>query len=310
MNANYTLRYRTFESVLDDIRIDMPNFAAEGKIDAAQLIKVARLTNYKMGLRILQSKEQAIEVRNYRARLPEDFFVLNYAFLCGKYTVITMPAQGNIIETVLPPYRQIPELLDCGMVEPVCEPTPVVTGTCLTKCGTEYKLIQHLNWQSREYKDFARVRFINSKDIDCDCPNVKMRWNTPYTASIKDGFVDTSFESGTLYINYQGSMVDAEGNLLVPDHEILNEYTEYALKQRIVENAILNGEQVDQAIVQLIEARLVPARRAARSLVTMPNFSEMAKLWAMNRRAQYARFYDMFKSRTTWLDTMPIDNAL
>ena len=310
MNINYTLQYRTFESVLDDIRVDMPNFAMEGRIESAQLIKVARLTNYKMGLRILQSKEKAIEVRNHLARLPDDFFVMNYAFLCGKYTVAYVPPQGTILETLMPPFNQVPEILPCGMVEPVCEPIPVVTGTCLTKCGTEYKLIQHLNWETREYRDFARVRFVNSKDLDCDCPNYTMNWDTPYTASIKDGFIRTSFESGTIYINYQGSMTDNEGNLLVPDHEILNEYTEYALKQRIVENAILDGEQVDQAIVQLIEARLVPARRAARSLVTMPNFSEMAKVWALNRRAQYAKFYDMFKSRTTWYDTMPIDNAL
>jgi hypothetical protein len=38
------------------------------------------------------------------------------------------------------------------------------------------------------------------------------------------------------------------------------------------------------------------ARNNALSIVNTPNFSEMAKVWAMNRKAMYSRYYDMFKS--------------
>jgi hypothetical protein len=90
-------------------------------------------------------------------------------------------------------------------------------------------------------------------------------------------------------------MEDEQGNLLVPDHDLLNEYYEYALKQRILENLFLNGEDVSQRM-QLIEAKLKAARNAALSLVNTPNFKEMEKLWWTNRRAQYFKYYDMFKS--------------
>ena len=48
--------------------------------------------------------------------------------------------------------------------------------------------------------------------------------------------------------------------------------------------------------MQLIEQRLRAARNNALSIVNTPNFKEMYELWKNNRRAMYARYYDMFKS--------------
>jgi hypothetical protein len=76
---------------------------------------------------------------------------------------------------------------------------------------------------------------------------------------------------------------------------MINEYYEYAVKQRILENLYMNGEDVAQKM-QLIEQRLKAARNNALGIVNMPNFAEMKNLWMMNRRAQYQKYYDMFKS--------------
>jgi hypothetical protein len=114
-------------------------------------------------------------------------------------------------------------------------------------------------------------------------------------AYIKDGFVWTSVDCGHLYINYQGAMEDSDGNLLVPNHPLLNEYYEYALKQRIFENLVMAGESLSNQ-VQIIEQRLRAARNNAFSLVNTPNFSEMQKLWVANRLAMSSKYTDMFKS--------------
>jgi hypothetical protein len=57
----------------------------------------------------------------------------------------------------------------------------------------------------------------------------------------------------------------------------------------------MNGEDVAQRMT-LIDQRLRVARNAALSLVNTPNFKEMQDLWWTNRRAQYSKYYDMFKS--------------
>ena len=45
MDFNYTLRYRTFDSVLEDVSIDMNTLALENMIEPQQLIKIAKKIN-------------------------------------------------------------------------------------------------------------------------------------------------------------------------------------------------------------------------------------------------------------------------
>ena len=94
-------------------------------------------------------------------------------------------------------------------------------------------------------------------------------------------------------------MEDYNGNLLVLDHPYCNEYYEYALKQRILENMIFAGENVMNQL-GLIEQRLRAARNNALSFVNTPDFAEMKKVWLLNRKAQYHNYYNMFKSYPTY----------
>ncbi|MBU3676225.1 MAG: hypothetical protein FGM54_03460, partial [Chitinophagaceae bacterium] len=88
-----------------------------------------------------------------------------------------------------------------------------------------------------------------------------------------------------------GEMEDETGQLMVPDHPLLNEYYEYALKKRIIENLALNGEDVAQRL-QILIPDYRAARNQAISLVNTPNFKEMEEMWWQNRRAQYSKYYD------------------
>ena len=117
-------------------------------------------------------------------------------------------------------------------------------------------------------------------------------------AELKDGFILTNFKSGKIYLNYQATLEDEGGNLLTLDHPYCNEYYEYALKSRILENMIFAGENVVNQS-QLIEQRLRAARNNALGFVNTPNFEEYRKIWEVNRKAQYNKYYDMFSSFAT-----------
>jgi hypothetical protein len=183
---------------------------------------------------------------------------------------------------------------------PQYDPNNPFGNTCIrprvfSNCkGEAFELIQVIpTGETRIYESLIPLRFRSSREIECDCPNLYL--NAPNEAWIKDGFLHTTFDCGKVYINYQGALEDDNGNLLVPDHDEINEYYEYAVKQRIFENLYLNGEDVVQKL-QLIEQRLKAARNYALSIVNTPNFAEMKGLWMANRRAQYSKYYDMFKS--------------
>jgi hypothetical protein len=94
-------------------------------------------------------------------------------------------------------------------------------------------------------------------------------------------------------------MESPSGDLLVLDQPLCNEYYEYGLKQRILENMIWQGEQMAPQL-QLVETRLRAARNNALSFVNTPDFAEMQKVFVMNRRAQYHNYYNMFMSHAPY----------
>ena len=332
MDFNYTLRYRTFDQLLEDVTIDLNTFALENMIEPQQLIKLAKRLNYELGLRVNQTKEVVLEVCHGKVKLPDDFYVWNYGLVCTEREERIgyggMQGGTNIQEV---PYQEVPSTTNvcapdtvncrtcnsnpcnqtaaCDLNHPIVDPIPTeydpnnpYGNTCIAprvfmNCkGEQYELIQVINpGLTRIYRALHPLRMRSSENIDKECPD--LYYNGPNEGWLKGGYLFTTFETGTVYINYQGAMEDDQGNLLVPDHDLLNEYYEYAFKQRILENLYINGEDVAQRL-QIIEQRMRGARNNALSLVNTPNFKEMEKMWWTNRRAMYAKYYDMFKSYT------------
>jgi hypothetical protein len=318
MSYNYTLKYRSFQSLLAEAKSDFKKYELQDLIDDQDMIKVAKRVNYDLGLRINMTKEIVLEVEKGRVRLPNDFYVLNFALMCGSYETKSYLPQGTHIEErniTAPEYQQAPPnvidvcqdppvvdpcdpCLQCG--NPCCEDTcgPCASNelSCSLNCkGETVSLVQVLKFETRQYNVLQPITMLaNAMDIDCDCPNLYM--TSPFTAWIEDGWLYTNFKTGKVYLNYQGLMEDAEGNLMVLDHDMINEYYEYALKQRILENLIMNDENVTQNKVQLIEQRYRNARIYALSIVNTPNYGELKQMWKKNRKAMYNKYYSMFSS--------------
>jgi hypothetical protein len=328
MDFNYTLKYRTFDQLLEDVTIDLHTFALENMIEPQQLIKLVRKLNYDLGLRINQQKEVILNVSHGKVKLPDDFYTFNYGLICGDFKQVVGYdgyAGGTNMQEVKITDGQVPTTYSdfpanvpdpCDTSDPTCCcDDKGNAGICLVhnpqqpygdelikprvflNCKNEaYELIQVINPSTIKRSGFLKpLRMKASQNIDCECPN--LYYNTADEGWIKNGFLFTTFDNGKVYLNYQGDLSDHDGNLLVPDHELLNEYYEYALKSRIFENLFLNGENVSQRM-QLVEQRLRGARNNALSLVNTPNFRELKEITEANRKAMYGKYYDMFMSHS------------
>lgn len=285
--GQYTIQYRTFDQLLEDVSIDFSAYALEGMIEPQQLIKVATRVNYDLGLRIHQTKEVVLDVEHGRVKLPSDFFVLNFGMLSTSVTVTEPELGGTHIEEVV---------LDKASVSVDENGCPIDSTVCQSDCGNYYQLVQKFKTKTVTYDKLESIRIKPSSSVSADCPNTS--WSSSNQAEVRGGWIYTSFTTGKLYINYQGAMEDENGQLLVMDHPLINEYYEYAVKQRILENMYMNGEDVVQKM-NLVEGRLRAARNNALSLVNTPNFAELKKIWEMNRKAQYHKYVNMFKSFPT-----------
>jgi hypothetical protein len=193
----------------------------------------------------------------------------------------TIPNCGDPIQNVAPVEKQPND-------SPFCMPQDA----CMNKCGDYYQLIQKTKYTTKTFTEFFKVRLKPGRSISCDCPNTKIK-DGPY-AEIKDGFIHTGFETGTMYINYEAIMQDDDGNLIVLDRPLINEYYEYAIKERILENLLMNGEDVVQKI-NYIAQKLRIARVNALSIVRTPNFADMKKVWVTNRKVMWYKYFDLIQ---------------
>lgn len=391
------LEYRTFDELLDSVKIDLATLDLENMIEPAQLIKVAARVSYNLGLKINPLRSKTIEVVKGKAKLPSDFSVLNFALLCADKHVFYNPfppkySYKTYCQGVQDGQELIQDITTATMNTLYTETIDLEPGSNVIEhnLGTVDFIVQAIDVGTNQIMDF-NVDVLNSNEIDVisaastTLPNIKVslitgtsaeklralwyelnpctpgvvvdpctnkvscteiktddcgdtvvdcqkkgedctyRYNTlipltinktktlspdsfnlmtksSYAVMLKNGFLQANFEEGTIYLNYQSLMEDDEGNLLVMCHPFVDEYYEYAIKQRIFENLVMSGDQRFMGQLQLVEQRLRSAKNTALGFINTPDFSELQKVWEMNRKAQYVQYYDMFKphSNVKW----------
>ena len=373
------LQYKTFDELLDSVKIDLRTYDLEGMIDNQSLIKVAQRVNYELGLRINPNRTKMLEITNFRAKLPSDFYVLNHALLCmgsiemqnppmWSYKTYNQGVADGIYKSEFEIYRKMVEQYDttiplvqglntvvhnlgtnhvlvqaldstntmitlsvivvdkdtiqlnspasygsvqlivmgsksscdseCPDVGIVIPPNPCVVQescnvTSLTSENGSPVAINNCNGRVRKFKQLYRLNIKRSKSVSADCVEVNSK--DYYTVHLKNGFIETNFQEGEVLIQYESLMEDDEGNLLVLSHPYADEFYEYALKERIYENLAQAGENTTQ-LAQYMGAKLREARNRALGFINTPDFGELKQIWETNRKAQYSKYYDMFKN--------------
>jgi hypothetical protein len=348
------LQYKPFDDIMNSVRSDLKSFDQDNFIDPQELIKIAIKINYELGLKINPSRGKIIEVKNGIAKLPADFYVMNFAMLCGVSTDQYTTCKGSEFQTM---YDQMIKLAGIVNARPMLQGADLVTGwnyithnlastnLVLTVQDSqknyinfEYVIVNENQIKIKVFEDYsgAWISIIVAANVVANCsisldtcpdgckiiqtrPGLIREFPRPvpieilpynygepecnlrqvgaynYRLKIKDGFIHTiNFKEGSVYINYESVMEDDEGNLMTLDHPLVNEYYEYAFKERIMENLFLNGESNIQQRLQLVQAKLRTARTAALSFINTPDFFEMKSVWAKNRKAMYQKYYNMF----------------
>ncbi len=268
------LRYRTFDDVVNEASADLHTFNLEGMIEPGQLIKVALKINKELGLKINQEKECLIDIDHRKGKLPVDFYVANFALMMTKHQETEPVLAGRQTENVL-------------------DGTSTVYSECPDGNCAGFRIVEKLRYTTRTYTEFRELTIKAGPLVDKNCFNLRTR--SANEASLVGQHIKTNFECGKLYLSYMGNMEDDDGNLLVLDHDIINEYYEYAFKLRILENLYLNGEDVLQKMQFIEEKRYKTARTNALSIANTPDFAELKAVHNTNRKIMYNKYYRMFQ---------------
>lgn len=156
------LKYKTFDELLDSVKIDLRTYDLEGMIDDQTLIKVAERVNYDLGLKVNPNKTKVLEINNYRAKLPSDFFSLNHALLCRGSVMLENPPlwsyktynQGvadGIYQAEFEIYRK--------MVQQYTEIVTIQPGlnTITHNLGTNYVIVQAMTGSDQTLLSFELI---------------------------------------------------------------------------------------------------------------------------------------------------------
>jgi hypothetical protein len=384
------IEYRTFDELLDSVKIDLTTLDLENAIEPQQLLKVAARVSYDLGLKVNPLRSKTIEVNKGRAKLPSDFSVLNFALLCDNEQTIYNPfppkySYKTYCQGVIDGQEFAQDLMNAAMNTLYTEVLDIENGSNVIthSLGTTDFIVQAVDSGTNQILDF-HVDVLNSNQIDIlseasetvtnvkvvlltggtaeqlralwydlnpcvdgvvvdtckntvtctkitndnNCPTVtcetkgddcktsysvlipltinktktlsadsfNLMTKCDYAVMLKNGFIEANFDEGTVYINYQSTMEDDEGNLLVMCHPFVDELHEYAIKQRIYENMVMGGDMTVANQLQLVTERLRVARNNALGFINTPDFSELKKVFELNRKAQYHQYYNMFKS--------------
>jgi len=219
--------HRPMEELIALVRRDFRKFDQEGLIDEGNLVKTVMYCNEKLGLHIREIREIDKPVYNYKAELPLDFEKLYYVCaLRATNTLITEnvnPFDNNFDQDIIYDAKLDRDSLGC--VENYQVVIKRETNTTIHNYGT---------WVELDVDDKSK------KFCHIDCPNKRRKGR--YTVTIEEDHIDVPFKAGELYIMYVGAMRDEEGNLTFPFHPMITPYYEWAIKEKLLSDAIFNSD--------------------------------------------------------------------
>lgn len=276
----YLLKYRPVDQLFAEVEDDLRKWNNNGMIDRSTLLKIVQRCNAELGLKVHQSKETILEVDNYYAELPTDFYKLNYAFLATAYKyTYEEPFPKRQLEEVITLPPQIRAQVDHCQVTKLCCRDFVFTERTKLRTATV------------EVVEPVVLKSTVQDIVDEECPN--WFFNSGNEISITKESVRTNFKEGALYFNYTGLLESEDGELLILDHDLINGFYEAAVKFKIFDILEDNQEPGASGLRQKWEFRYKYEKQVAQNIVNTPEFEELEQMWVRHRRRIYDRYYRM-----------------
>lgn len=265
---SHKLKYRTLSQLIDAVSDDLPVLDDNNMIDPSNLIKVVTWANKMLGFRITSTKEALLDFNNYIVNLPDDLDNLNFALICTFYKNTVPAIQGDITEH---------EDVDCSNG---------CTDVWITECGDTFQITQRIYPAiENTFNIQKRVKIVDSQR--------KIQNDDVYGVIMNANFLKLNVCDGKIYLNYEGIMENADGELLVLDHPLVNDFYEYAVKERILENLYLRGEDVERKLALIVQRRRTAQKQAA-SAATLQEFTELQEVSELNRQAMFKKYFSIF----------------
>lgn len=295
--------YIEFSKLMVSIEDDFHKWSDAGLVDASKYIKVIRECNEKLGIRIYRSKSELLFIEpapdegsghrpHGRANLPPDFYKAEMALALHKRFVNSMlPIGPGITQVMRPPtLDQLQSGEITNMTGPCCidatGPCSWLVKTPLTQLQVQIEDVIPLEIFEGSHSHF--VEYSPNRGFN----RSKHRHGGQYIINIQEGFLEVPFLEGQVMMTYLADMKNEKGEDIIPFHPRLNEYYEWAVKARILQNILYNAEA---DVAQLYKDAKAERNFAFNDAINFV-MGKRAKEWQRYERERSRRFYHQYYS--------------
>lgn len=268
---NLELQYVPAEQIINEVKNTMRTYFEAGLIDESHLYPVIKYCLTKMGLKIYPTKQEVLTVENYKTKLPRDFYKVVSAVGCGKFIRTDFAPEG-------------PHVVERDVIEiPVCKSE---WDYCKDSCGNLYEIVQQFPTHTVQYTDVFKLTFTKGDAPYCMDGCFFPGQQHAEVITIKNGYIHTGFDSGSIYLEYLTNLKDNHDDFLLPDQETILVWVKNELITEILRILYLNGyADVERRYLQSLQTLAVSQVNAE----SVYKRAEMGDFYNL-RKTLYSRF--------------------
>lgn len=282
INPTNLMGFRSSEPMIARIKKRLSKMDADGLIDDGDFHKcIKRVLKSELGVAVLKECEAVLPVKDYRAKLPDNFDQFHMAIRCN----FKFGKTKSINEQRPYIYYHDTELTqDCPDKCTInCSPdygrTKIVIRTFVNgeenTCSSSNNCLLKLGGSSREL--FSE----DSPNIGCESDDL---------ITVEDGYINTHFDTGSIYIQYFGLAVDQYGLPMIPDNESAELALEHYIYAYLFEEWYLNSTIPDVVgKLQYAQQQYGIYIEKAKSYVKLPSFAKCID--SIRRQRRRLKFY-------------------
>lgn len=304
-SQNIPWEYIRLSQVMASVRSDLQLYDDANMVDEDRCIKIVMECNEKLGQRIYKSKSCKIQVEDYRGTMPSDLWKIENIFALSTTTNkgLTYSEGGGIIGATQITYTDYvpPKILskDVSNLKCATETSCNIDNPCSTGCNSCSSKITYLTQEQKHYLEYNNTQLIPltlsiSTLNNCVDYSPCSKYKGDYSVNIEDGEFEFSFKTGIVYLSYLGNMINEDGEVLIPFHPMLNQYYEFAIKEKILQDIYLNTQADVLQKLQYVSLEKSKHYYDAYSYTQTSKAGQYAKMRKQREMEYYNKWYKMF----------------
>ena len=285
---NTPWKYIKLSQLMASVKADLHNYDDSSMIDDDDMIKIVAECNEKLGLRIYKSRECKIKVKDFKAIIPSDLFKIENIFATKTVNVInTNPQFGarQLEFSDIPP-EDCDKMITYGKMG--CTDS---NNNCFFVSDRRKDNHNHTELVYETVVPLSITSRLSDKSTEYAPFN---RSSGEFKVDLNEEEFTFNFEHGEVYLCYLGNLVNENGEIEVPFHPLLNSYYEYAIKEKLLEDAFLNSEDDVMKKLMYVSQKKKDAYFTAWNFATSKQVNEWSKIQEKLKKEYYNKWYKIF----------------